>query len=720
MLLSVRNSGIRALLEEAGLSDSLGVAVALMHERSLGNRSRWHGYLKTLDRRADVPIFWSDAELCGLQGTELTWGDSLREDRANLAADFAGRVAPLAARHPKLLPVAHVNAKAFLEAVSVVASRAFYVDDTHGESLVPFADLLNTHAQRLHYEVRPVHLARHHGTDFGKEGGEGGGRTGEERGQGDCGDEGKEGYVGGDVGGKVAGTAGASNGSNSSSVGKRNSGAAEVEDAEEEEAEEEEEEEEACPALHIAFESETVEGTECLCINVVTDIAAGEEVMNCYGVHSNAASLMVYGYTEQWEWDEEVGEDEEAHRHRRRRCCLPHPNPSEVVSLRVENLYPKDLAAAEDGKIDEKNDREMRLAFLLRHAQDADSEKAEEEEEEEGGDMNEGEEAGEMGETMEEGASPHALGDVSAFQLSYQRPRVPVAAAAAAAHVDNGEATKSEAAEISAAEEASAAEVAWKSLHEVFGDDETSIKVLRCLYILHCPSEAFEEFSRLEGEGLAAAAAAAAATGEGALQGAEDANGDDSGSTVMGGGCMVGCMVCQVLSSLGLEDMAAQLDVPALLLTALGDRCEAYGDVSDTKQAGERDPFSIAADLRRLDDLLGEEAKDEAMAEAATVGVGTGAEAGAGGRRCKCAGDQMNPAKRQRTIGGGECGGGTAEEEGRSSAEERVGGKAAERASGNAHRRRVCNALVVRLLERRILQSVKQRVEEVGEMVHTS
>ena len=87
-------------------------------------------------------------------------------------------------------------------------------------------------------------------------------------------------------------------------------------------------------------------------------------------------------------------------------------------------------------------------------------------------------------------------------------------------------------------------------------------------------------------------------------------------------------MVCQVLSSLGLEDMAAQLDVPALLLTALGDRCEAYGDVSDTKQAGERDPFSIAADLRRLDHLLGEEAKDEAMAEAATVGVGTGAEAG--------------------------------------------------------------------------------------------
>jgi len=45
-LLSVANSPLKLLLEGAGLGDSLGVVVALLHERSLGRKSTWHGYLQ--------------------------------------------------------------------------------------------------------------------------------------------------------------------------------------------------------------------------------------------------------------------------------------------------------------------------------------------------------------------------------------------------------------------------------------------------------------------------------------------------------------------------------------------------------------------------------------------------------------------------------------------------------------------------------------------------
>ena len=53
------------------------------------------------------------------------------------------------------MPSRYCNADAFIEAVSVVASRAFFVDENHGEALVPFADLLNSHSQRLHDRLGP-------------------------------------------------------------------------------------------------------------------------------------------------------------------------------------------------------------------------------------------------------------------------------------------------------------------------------------------------------------------------------------------------------------------------------------------------------------------------------------------------------------------------------------------------------------------------------------
>ena len=63
MLLSVLNTGIRAELANHKLKDELGVALALMFERSLGKDSPWYGYIYNLPVQEDVPLFWSTEAL---------------------------------------------------------------------------------------------------------------------------------------------------------------------------------------------------------------------------------------------------------------------------------------------------------------------------------------------------------------------------------------------------------------------------------------------------------------------------------------------------------------------------------------------------------------------------------------------------------------------------------------------------------------------------------
>jgi SET domain-containing protein 6 len=189
-LICVKNSAIAGQLKKAGLADTLGTAVALLYELSLKDQvcpqhpmqalvltclvsaqSRWYGYLKLLPRRATVPMFWTQTELHELKGTELC-GTSA-EDRKMLLGDWTDRVLPLVAAQPKLCPKQYfneeVNARCsvpavtqrsdptpdwqmFCDAVSVVASRAFWVDEAHGEALVPFAvsPLYPEHFQHAH------------------------------------------------------------------------------------------------------------------------------------------------------------------------------------------------------------------------------------------------------------------------------------------------------------------------------------------------------------------------------------------------------------------------------------------------------------------------------------------------------------------------------------------------------------------------------------------
>ncbi|XP_031268832.1 N-lysine methyltransferase setd6 [Pistacia vera] len=70
--LTVKTSGACKMIEAAGLGGILGLSVALMYERSLGEESSWAGYLQLLPHQECVPFAWSLAEVDSLLcGTEL-------------------------------------------------------------------------------------------------------------------------------------------------------------------------------------------------------------------------------------------------------------------------------------------------------------------------------------------------------------------------------------------------------------------------------------------------------------------------------------------------------------------------------------------------------------------------------------------------------------------------------------------------------------------------
>ncbi len=166
----------------------MGLAVALMHERSLGTASRraaaahmrlargaaavrcvrcrtadaraclaaaarWAPYLATLPAREALPVTWHAAALRRLQGTDLP--ESIASDRKRLRAQWEAHVKPLTAAHPVAFPAAAFGHAAYVAARSLTASRGFAVDNFHGEGMVPLADLFNhSPAEDVHFTVR--------------------------------------------------------------------------------------------------------------------------------------------------------------------------------------------------------------------------------------------------------------------------------------------------------------------------------------------------------------------------------------------------------------------------------------------------------------------------------------------------------------------------------------------------------------------------------------
>ena len=71
--LSARTCSVAETLREARLGGGLALNIAIMHERSLGEGSRWAGYFAVLPARGErtLPMFWTSAQLEHLRGTDL-------------------------------------------------------------------------------------------------------------------------------------------------------------------------------------------------------------------------------------------------------------------------------------------------------------------------------------------------------------------------------------------------------------------------------------------------------------------------------------------------------------------------------------------------------------------------------------------------------------------------------------------------------------------------
>ncbi|KAJ4965694.1 hypothetical protein NE237_017543 [Protea cynaroides] len=140
--LSIKTSAARDIIEDAGLGGSLGLAVALMYEKSLGESSAWAGYLQLLPERECVPLVWTLDEVDSLiSGTELH--KTVKEDKTLIYEDWKDCILPLIVNGPLNFNPDGFGVEQYFAARSLIASRSFEIDDYHGSGMVPLADLFN-------------------------------------------------------------------------------------------------------------------------------------------------------------------------------------------------------------------------------------------------------------------------------------------------------------------------------------------------------------------------------------------------------------------------------------------------------------------------------------------------------------------------------------------------------------------------------------------------
>lgn len=130
------------LLEREGIGGGLALVIAVCHEHSLGKDSKWHGYFLALPQREYLPIFWNQQQRRFLQGTMLS-GGMLNDELRAMRDDFTHIVVPFTKKYKDRLRFEAWTFQNFQKAASLVASRAFGIDSTLGDGMVPLADAFN-------------------------------------------------------------------------------------------------------------------------------------------------------------------------------------------------------------------------------------------------------------------------------------------------------------------------------------------------------------------------------------------------------------------------------------------------------------------------------------------------------------------------------------------------------------------------------------------------
>ena len=132
--------------EKAGV---LRLALCILFERSLGTASPWNDYFQTIPVREELPMFLDPLFVQGkgvtplrsVEGTSLAV--KLEEYKYQLLDDYEMYILPFIQQNGddfcKLEQP--VSFESFLNVVSLITSRAFFVDGYHGDCMVPLADM---------------------------------------------------------------------------------------------------------------------------------------------------------------------------------------------------------------------------------------------------------------------------------------------------------------------------------------------------------------------------------------------------------------------------------------------------------------------------------------------------------------------------------------------------------------------------------------------------
>nr|GEW16587.1 ribosomal lysine N-methyltransferase 3 [Tanacetum cinerariifolium] len=243
--LTVKSSlDICGFIEEFDLEGYLALAVAIMYEKSIGESSKWFGYLQIMpNANFDVPLLWSVDQVDELLvGTELH--KTIKEDKALVYEDWKTCIVRFVESAPIPLNPDDFGIEQYFAAKSLISSRSFQIDDYYGFGMVPLADLFNhkTDAEDVHF----TSVTSHSDSDYDN-------------------DESLE---------------------------------SQIDDDSEGDHLSQDESNVASPRSDFSVDDESSSTTGILEMIMVRDVKAGAEVFNTYGSMGNAALLHRYGFTE--------------------------------------------------------------------------------------------------------------------------------------------------------------------------------------------------------------------------------------------------------------------------------------------------------------------------------------------------------------------------------------------------------------------------------------
>ncbi|KAG4303601.1 hypothetical protein PCK1_000119 [Pneumocystis canis] len=146
-ILSPKTSELSYILNDPKMTSVISVCIAYMHEKSLGQKSLWYGYLQIMPNKVDIPKLWNH-EKNWLKGTEIDYIGGL--DTSELEEVYIKQIRPFVRKNKKILNQTMFTYDNFINAISVVRSRVFEIDKFHNLGLVPFADMFNHRATKEH------------------------------------------------------------------------------------------------------------------------------------------------------------------------------------------------------------------------------------------------------------------------------------------------------------------------------------------------------------------------------------------------------------------------------------------------------------------------------------------------------------------------------------------------------------------------------------------